>query len=402
MRSTCLLLSFLLLATASAEWNQWRGPNRDGKSPESGLLDVWPDAGPKRVWLVKTLGAGYSSLAVVGGMLFTQGMKDGKQLLIALDAETGETVWETAHGKPYSNRRGNGPRGTPTPDGDRIYALGGDGNLICADSSTGAKIWERHLLDAYGGKNIPWGISESPLVDGDQLIVNAGAPGASIVALQKKTGAELWKTQSDEAGYSSAMAADIDGARQYVVFTGEAAVGVLAKNGELLWRYSPVSNSTANVATPVVRDNLVFLSSSYGTGCALLRLESAGGSITASEVYFNRDMRNHYSSSVLIDGHLYGFSGGILTAMNFETGEVAWRNRSVGKGQIIYADGRLYILGEGGVVGLVDPSPSEYREISRFKLGRGNYPTWTLPVIADGRLYLRDQNLLYAYDVKAR
>ncbi len=402
MRSACLLLSFLLLPAGSAEWHQWRGPNRDGKSPESGLLGEWPDAGPTRVWVIDSLGAGYSSLAVAGGMLFTQGAKDGKQLLIALDAESGETVWETAHGNPYSNRRGDGPRGTPTVDGDRVYALGGDGNLICADSSTGAKIWEMHLLDTYGGKNIRWGISESPLIDGDRVVVNAGGPGASIVALQKQTGAELWKTQSDEAGYSSAVAADIDGVRQYVFLTGEGAVGVLAENGELLWRYSPVSNSTANIATPVVRDNFVFVSSDYGTGCALLRLEKDGGSIAASEVYFNRDMRNHYSSSVLIDGHLYGFSSRILTAMNFETGNVAWRDRSVGKGQVIYADGRLYILGEEGVVGLVDPNPSEYREISRFELGRGDYPTWTLPVIADGRLYLRDQNRLYAYNVKAR
>ncbi len=401
MRTACLLLSFILLPAGLAEWHQWRGPNRDGKSPESGLLGKWPDAGPARVWEVDSLGAGYSSLAFAGGKLFTQGARDGKQLLIALDSETGETIWETAHGKPYFDRRGDGPRGTPTVDGDRVYALGGDGNLICADSSTGAKIWEKHLLKTYGGRNIKWGISESPLIDGDRVVVNAGGPGASIVALQKQTGAELWKTQSDEAGYSSAMAVDIDGVRQYIFLTGEGAVGVLAENGELLWRYSPVSNSTANIATPVVRDNFVFVSSAYGTGCALLRLEKDGRSISASEVYFNRDMRNHYSSSVLIDGHLYGFSSRILTAMNFETGEVAWRDRSVGKGQIIYADGRLYILGEDGVVGLVEPDPGEYREISRFEIGRGDYPTWTLPVIAAGRLYLRDQNRLYAYDVKA-
>jgi outer membrane protein assembly factor BamB len=403
MRSVCLLpLSFVLLSSATAEWNQWRGANRDGKSHESGLLEEWPAAGPERVWEVESLGAGYSSLAVGEGRLFTQGVKGRKQVLIALDAETGETVWETVHGEVYSNGRGDGPRGTPTLDGDRIYALGADGNLICTDSSSGAKIWEKHLLDTYGGRNIRWGISESPLVDGHQVIVNAGGPGASIVALHKDTGAELWKSQSDEAGYSSAIAADLDGVRHYVVLTGEAAVGVLAKNGELLWRYSPVSNSTANIATPVVHENFVFLSTAYGTGCALLRLENTGGSIQASEVYFNRDMKNHYGSSVLIDGYLYGFSGRILTAMNFATGEVAWRDRSVGKGQIIYADGRLYILGEDGIVGLVEPDPSEYREVSRFEIGSGDYPTWTLPVIADGRLYLRDQDRLYAYEVKAR
>ncbi|MYB52883.1 MAG: PQQ-binding-like beta-propeller repeat protein [Acidobacteriia bacterium] len=394
-------LSFVLLPLASAEWNQWLGPNRDGKSSETGLLAVWPESGPKQVWQVESLGAGYSSLAVNSGTLFTQGVKNGKQFLIALDAETGETVWETEHGKPYSNRRGGGPRGTPTVDDGRVYALGGDGNLICADATTGAKIWEKHLLKTYGARNINWGISESPLIDGNRIIVNAGGRGASIVALDKATGKELWKTQSDEAGYSSGVAVEIDGVRQYLFFTGEAAVGVLASNGELLWRYRPVSNSTANVATPIVRDNLVFFSSSYGTGCALLRLESTGGSTTASEVYFNRDMRNHYSSSVLIDDHLYGFSGRILTAMEFETGELAWRDRSVGKGQMIYADGRFYILSDDGVVGLVEPDPSEYREVSRFEIGSRDFPTWTLPVISDGTLYLRDQERLYAYSIKA-
>lgn len=401
MRLACLLLSIALLPLASAEWNQWLGPDRDGKSPESGLLAAWPESGPEQVWQVESLGEGYSSLAFANGMLFTQGVKRGKQYLIALDAETGKIAWETEHGRPYSNRRGGGPRGTPTVDGDRIYALGGDGNLICADASTGAKIWEKHLLKTYGARNISWGISESPLIDGDRLVVNAGGRRASIVALDKATGKELWKTQSDEAGYSSGVAVEIDGVRQYLFFTGEAAVGVLATNGELLWRYQPVSNSTANVATPVVRDNLAFFSSSYGTGCALLRLESTGGSTTASEVYFNRDMRNHYSTSILIDDHLYGFSGRILTAMEFETGEVAWRDRSVGKGQMILADGRLYILSDDGVVGLVEPDPGEYREISRFEIGSRDYPTWTLPVIADGTLYLRDQERLYAYNVKA-
>ena len=401
MRTASFLLSIVLLPLASAEWNQWRGPNRDGKSPESGLLAAWPASGPERIWMTESLGAGYSSLAASNGVLFTQGARDGKQFLIAVDAETGEIKWETEHGKPFSNRRGDGPRGTPTIDGDRVYALGGDGNLICADATTGAKIWEKQLLRTYRGKNINWGISESPLVDGDRLVVNAGGPGASIVALDKATGKELWKTQSDEAGYSSGVAADIGGVRQYIFFTGEAAVGVLARNGELLWRYTPVSNKTANVATPIVRDNLVFFSSSYGTGCALLRLQSSGGSTTASEVYFSQEMKNHYSSSVLIDDHLYGFSGRILTAMNFETGEVTWQDRSVGKGQMILADGRLYILSDSGVVGLVEPDPGEYREISRFEIGSGDYPTWTLPIISDGTLYLRDQDRLYAYNVKS-
>ena len=399
MRPGLLLISLLLVSTAPGEWNQWRGPNRDGKSLESGLLAAWPEGGPSLTWRIDSLGAGYSSFAVGDGKLYTQGLADGKQYLLALDAESGKILWTTDHGQPYSNRRGDGPRGTPTVDGDRVYALGGDGNLICVDARTGSKIWEKNLLKTYGGRNIRWGISESPLVDGDRIIVNAGGRRGSIVALNKLTGVEIWKTQSDEAGYSSAVAAEIHGIRQYILFTGEGAVGVLARNGELLWRYSTVSNSTANIATPIVDGDRVFLSSAYGTGCALLRLESSEGSIKASEVYFSRNMMNHYGSSILIDGHLYGFSGRILTAMRLDTGEVSWKDRSVGKGQIIYADGLLYILSEDGVVGLVDPDPAGYREISRFEIGQGDYPTWTLPVISNGRLYLRDQGTLYAYNI---
>ncbi|MDE0101054.1 MAG: PQQ-like beta-propeller repeat protein [Bryobacterales bacterium] len=402
MRTLLIVFVFLLPPALDCEWNQWRGPNRDGKSSETGLLADWPQDGPRLLWQVESLGSGYSSLAAADGLLISQGLEAGEQFLIALDAASGETVWKTAHGRRYSNRRGDGPRGTPTVDGDRVYALGGDGNLICVEVRTGAKVWEKNVLRVYGGRNISWGISESPLVDGDRVIVNAGGPRASVVALNKETGAELWKTQSDEAGYSSPVVAVIGGKRQYVVFTGEAGIGVLAENGELLWRYAPVSNSTANIATPIVHDDLVFLSSAYGTGCALLRIGDSGGSVSASEIYFSRSMMNHYSSSILIDGYLYGFSGRILTAMQLETGEVGWKHRSVGKGQIIHADGKLYILSEDGVVGLIDPDPGEYREIARFEFEPGDYPTWTLPVISSGVLYLRDQARMFAYDIKAR
>ena len=283
-------LPLVLLAGTAAEWNQWRGPNRDGKSQESGLLKEWPANGPERAWEVDSLGAGYSSLAASRGVLYSQGAENGRQFLIALDAATGRTKWKRFHGKLYSNGRGDGPRGTPTVNGNRVYALGADGNLICAESSSGATVWEKNLLRTYGGSNIRWGISESPLVDGQRVIVNAGGRGASIVALNASTGAELWKTQSDEAGYSSAMAADLDGVRQYIVLTGEGAVGVLAENGELLWRYRQVSNSTANIATPARAQCRhprsisagIFLSTAYGTGCALLRL-----GMQASEVYFS-------------------------------------------------------------------------------------------------------------------
>jgi outer membrane protein assembly factor BamB len=398
---TFVLGSLLAFSTIGAvEWTQWRGPARDGKSQETGLLKTWPASGPKLLWKVESLGEGFASYSIADGRLFTQGQKDGRQYLIALDAKTGKTLWELRHGETYGNNRGNGPRGTPTIDGDRIYALGADGNLVCASASAGKKIWEVNLLAKFGGSNIKWGLSESPLIDGEKLIVNAGGPGASVVALNKNDGAVIWKSGSDEAGYSSAVIAEVGGIKMYVLLTGEAAIGLRADNGKLLWRYAQVSNRTANIATPIVKGDLVFVSTDYGTGCALLRLKPVNGGIEAEEVYFNRDMRNHYSSSVLVGDYLYGYSSRMLTCMKLETGEVMWVDRSVGKGQVIFADGRLYLLSEDGVVGMAEASPAGYKEISRFEISRGNYPTWTLPVILDGVMYLRDQGLLYAYNVK--
>lgn len=385
---------------SAANWPQWRGPGRDGLSPETGLADSWPDGGPPLLWKTEALGEGYSSFAIVGGKLYTQGQEGGRQHLIALDAASGEELWKTPHGDTYGNNRGNGPRGAPTFSDGRLYALGGDGNLVCAEAETGRIAWQSNLLDEYGGGNINWGLSESPLIDGDLLVVNAGGRGASVVALSKLDGSLVWKTADDEAGYSSAVVSQGGGVRQYVLLTGEAGIGVRASDGRLLWRYEKVSNSTANIATPIVRGDHVFLSSDYGTGCALLQLRSANGGVEAREIYFNRDMRNHYSSCVLLGDHLYGYSSRILTCMEFLTGEVAWQDRSVGKGQLVHADGKLYLLSEDGVVGMAEANPAAYHELSRFEIGRGNYPTWTLPAISDGKLYLRDQELVYCYDIR--
>jgi len=397
------LLSFLLalsLSLAAEDWPQWRGSARDGRSAETGLAKEWPSGGPPLLWQSKVLGEGYASFAVAGGRLYTQGQKDGQQFVIALDATTGKSLWETANGDTYADGRGGGPRGTPTLDNGRLYALGSSGNLICLEAEAGKSVWEVNLLRKYGGRNIRWGLSESPLIDGEKIIVTPGGSSAAVVALNKSDGSLIWKSESDEAGYSSAVVAEVGGRRMYVLLTGDAAIGLSAESGELLWRYANVANGTANVATPVVKGDHVFVSSDYGTGGALLKLSRSGDGVRADEVYFSREMRNHYSSSVLVGDYLYGFSSRIFTAMNFMTGDVGWKDRSVGKGQVIFADGNLYLQGEDGVVGLVTPDPGEYKEMSRFDVGRGNFPTWTLPVIADGRLYIRDQDLLRCYDVK--
>jgi len=384
----------------AADWPQWRGPHRDGISPETGLLESWPAGGPRLVWKTQGLGEGYSSFAVAGDRLYTQGQQGNQEFVLAFDTNTGKQLWKVPNGRAYHESRGNGPRGTPTTDGDRLYALAADGTLACLRAATGERIWGVSLIDKFGGHVPTWGISESPLIDGDRVIVTPGGPGASVVALEKLKGDLLWKSQSDPAGYSSPIAFDAGGSRKVVVFTAHGAIALDMKNGDFQWRYDKVANRTANIATPIVHDGYVFLSSDYGTGCALLKLTASTKAVNASEVYFNRDMRNHYTTSVLVGDHLYGFSSGILTAMKFLTGEVAWRDRSVGKGNVIYAEGNLYAFGEDGVVGLIRAAPQSYQEKSRFEIRKGSYPTWTPPVIANGKLFLRDQDNLYCYDIK--
>jgi len=391
-------LVYLLACTLAwaADWPQWRGPNRDGVSPETGLLDSWPKGGPPLLWKIHGLGEGYAAAAVSGGRLYIQGQQGDEEFVLAFDSNTGKQLWRSQTGRQFRESRGYGPRGTPSVDGDRLYALAADGMLVCLETATGKRIWGFNIVDRFHGQVLHWGISESPLVDGDRVIVTPGAAGAAVVALDKMNGKVLWTSQSDQAGYSSPVAFDVAGSRKVVVFTGEAAIGLDFNSGRLLWRYERVANRTADIATPIVHDGQIFLSSDYGTGCALLKVSAAG----ASEVYFNRDMRNHYSTSVLVGDYLYGVSSSILTAMKFQTGEVAWRDRSVGKGSLIYADRHLYCLGEEGVVGLVEATPAGYREKSRFEIPKGGFPTWSPPVIADGKLYLREQDNLYCYNIK--
>lgn len=384
----------------STDWPQWRGPNRDGISREGGLLQQWPAGGPRLAWKVAGVYEGYSSVAVAGGRLYTMGAKGNTEYVMALDVATGKKIWETANGRRFSNDRGDGPRGTPTIEGDRLYVLGAAGDLSAYETATGRKLWSVNVLTTYGGSNPTWGLSESPLVIDDRIIVNAGGRGASVVAVKKSDGSLIWKSQSDGAAYSSAVVAEVGGIRHAVVFTADRVVGVALADGRLLWSYDQVSNRTANIATPLVRANRVFVSSDYGTGGALLQLGAGNNGVAASEVWFNRNMRNHHSSSVWIGSHLYGFSSAILTAMPVDTGEVAWRDRSVGKGSLVYADQRLYLFSEDGVVGLAEANPAGYKEHGRFSIKTGSLPTWSHPVVSGGRLYLRDQDALYAYDVK--
>jgi outer membrane protein assembly factor BamB len=385
---------------APTDWPQWRGANRDGKSAETGLLPEWPAGGPPLVWKAGGAGTGYSSMSVAAGRLYTVGARGGTEYIHAFDVATGKKLWEAANGKEYSNDRGNGPRGTPTIEGGRLYVLGASGDLTVLDTAKGTRVWSVNVLREFGGSNPRWGLSESPLVVGDRVLVNAGGPNASIVAFNKSDGKVIWKSQSDGAGYSSAVTQRVGNTDQAVFFTDRRAVGVDIKDGRLLWEYPRVANRVANIATPVVKDNFVFLSSDYGTGSALLKLDPTGAGVSATEVYFTQEMRNHHSSSILVGEHLYGFSSAILTALRFADGATAWKDRSVGKGSMAFADGHLYLFSEGGVVGLAEATPAGYREKGRFSIQQAGLPTWAHPIIAGGRLYIRDQDTVYAYRVK--
>lgn len=405
LRFAVLVISVFVASQAPApdDWYQWRGPNRDGISQEKGLLKDWPTAGPRLLWKATGVGDGYSSFSASGGRLYTLGARGNTEYVIALDRATGKKVWEYVNGRRFQNDRGDGPRSTPTIEGNRLYTIGGSGDFTCLDVATGQKIWSINLVGKFGGVNPYWGYSESPLIVGDRILVNAGGRRASIVAVNKADGATLWQQHNDEAGYSSPMLLKTGSLSQVIFFTAERTLAVDPRDGRLLWSYNKASNSTANIATPIVRGTQVFVSSDYGTGAALLDVKAAGNIASANEIYFTREMRNHHASSVLVGDYVYGFSSSILTALKFDSGEVAWRHRSVGKGSLIYADDRLYLYSEEGVVGLAEASPAAYREHGRFTLpSDAGLPHWSHPIISGGILVLRDQDNVFGYDLHSK
>jgi outer membrane protein assembly factor BamB len=388
-----------------SDWPQWRGPERNGVSKDTGLLKQWQAPGPQRAWSISGLGEGYGSLAIKGDRIFVQGSRGGASVVFCLNRADGKTVWTAALGAKLNKDVGNGPRSTPTVDDNRVYTLTENGDLACLNAHNSAPIWRKNILKEFGGSNPGWLISESPLLDGDRVIVTPGGRGAGMVALDKMTGKEIWRTKdlSDEAAYSSCIAADVGGVRTIMNFTSRAAVGVRASDGKLMWRHSSPANGSANCATPVFADNKVFFTSSYGTGGALLGLSAQNGEVKARELYFTKNMMNHHGGVVLVNGYIYGFHGdAVLTCIEFATGKRMWANRSVGKGSLAYADGMLYLLSESHLVGLAEANPNSYVEKSRFTIPDQGRPSWAHPVVVGGKLYIRDQGTLIVYDVKAK
>jgi len=390
-------------AIQAADWPQWQGANRTRISTETGLMKQWPASGPAVVWTATGLGSGYGSMAVAGERVFVQGTRGGNSVVVALNRADGKEVWSKALGRSGNDDRGPGPRGTPTVDGDRMYVLSENGDLACVKTD-GAAVWQRNILNDFGGRQLQWLISESPLVDGPHLIVSPGGPGASMVKLDKMTGKTVWQTKelSDPAGYSSAIAADVQGVRTYFTFTAGAGVGVRASDGKLMFRYDRAANRVANITTPVFFENKVFFTSAYDTGAGLVNLNAQNGTVSASEAYFTREMKNHHGGVVLLNGYLYGFDDSILTCLEFATGKRMWRDRSVGKGSVTVADGDLYIQSESNMLALAAASPTGYQEKGRFSIADKGLPSWAHPVVSGARLYVRNQDSVMAYDVKGK
>ena len=401
-----------------SDWPQWRGPERNGISKESGLLKQWPAEGPKLLWQLNDIGDGYSTPAVVGTRIYlmsNRGMDN--EFVQALSTQDGKPIWTTRVGNvgnPDQNPPYPKARSTPTIDGDLIYALGSDGDLACLEVKSGKIRWQKNIRTEFGGKPGEWAYAESPLVDGDAVVVTPGGAQATIVALNKKTGAVIWKSAipgGDEAGYASAIVVQAAGRKQYVQFLSKGLVGVDGKTGQFLWRYKDVAKGPAQYFTPVARDEYVY-GGALGVGGGLVRLKPEGGGVATEQVYFERGLPNGLGGAVLVGEYLYGtdIAGGPFIAVEFTTGKVKWKSESIGRVSTAYADGLLYLHGLNGDVALVDASPEAYREKGRFtppaqpkhsKSGDFGEDAFAHPVIANGRLYIRDLGTLWAYDIKA-
>jgi outer membrane protein assembly factor BamB len=400
-------------SAGGASWPRWRGPRQDDISPDQGLLKSWPDGGPKKVWTFEGAGMGYAGFSLAGGSLFTMGTRGDGLYVIAINPADGKEIWSQKAGsdeqKGYNTGWGHGPRSTPSFDDGKVYALGPQGSLTCLDAAKGTKIWEKDLVTDFGGRAGGWGFSESPLVDGNRVIVAPGGTTSPIVALDKKTGDVLWKSSIEGAGsaeYASILAADLDGVHQYIKLFQTLLVSVNAETGVELWRSPWPRGKTAVIPTPIVDGNRVYISSGYGAGSKLVEFKGA----TATDLWDNSEMKNHHGGVIKLDTSLYGFSdGGGLVCQDWGTGMVTWNEKSqfLQKGAVHLADGMLYCLNESdGTVSLVEASPKGFNLKGQFKLDpqspnrNPKGAVWTHPLVIGGKLYLRDQEFISCYDVK--
>lgn len=403
-----LLLIVNFPGASAADWPGWRGPNRDDLCSETGLLKDWPKDGPPLVWKATGLGEGYSTVSISGEHIYTIGERGPSSFVVALKVADGSSVWNVKLGQSGAPGGYAGPRGAPTLDGDYLYALGHYGELACFETATGKEHWHKSLTKDFGGTAPGWGYAEAPLVDGNKVVVTPGGSQGAIVALDKASGAELWRTKdfTDAAHYSSLVPAEIDGVRQYIQLTARSVVGIQASDGKLLWRAAR-RGDVAVIPTPIYHDGYVYVTSGYGAGDNLFQITSSGGKFSAKEVYSNKVMVNHHGGAILVGDYVYGYSDGKgWTCQDFKTGQAKWQTKEkLGKGCVSYADGRLYLRQEDGpgTVVLIEASPAGYKEHGRFNPpSRSDKNSWTHPVISGGKLYLRDQDVLLCYDIAAK
>lgn len=397
--SLCLLFALLAGISLAADWPQWLGPERNNISKETGLLKSWPPAGPALAWEAP-LGVGYSSVAVAGGHVYTMFQDDAGEYLIALDEKTGKPAWKIKTGPIFkSSTQHNGPRSTPTVEGDVVYGLDGAGNLVCLKTADGGEVWKKNILELAGAKNAEWGVSGSPYISGEMLLVNPGGKnGASVMALNKKNGEIIWKSGDDQAAYSTPAAMSAGGAEQFVFLTQNEIAGFAAKDGKKVWSFPWKTKPQVSAITPVVQGDTVFVGS-YDMGCALLKITGD----KAEKVWAGKDLRPQITTPILVDGMLYGSDQVVpLVCVDFKTGQMKWK-QSVGlaKLQMTYADGLFYLYGENGTLSLAKLTPEKYEAVSTFKPLPGTQ-RWAPPVVANGRLYVRSDKKLMAFDVKAK
>ena len=402
----CMTLTAWTRAADVPSWPQFHGPAGDNISTDTGLLKSWPEGGPKLIGSVKGLGDGFATLAIADGRMYTAGNLDDKTTITAMDMR-GNKLWTVANG-PAWTKNFNGARGTPTIDGDRLYHENPHGDIVCVDLETHKTIWTLNIFDRFGGGNITWGLAESIMIDGNNVICTVGGSQTSVAAVNKFTGKTVWaaKGTGDKVSYATTAIAEQDGLRMVLAMTADALVGVNAETGDLLFNHQHTVKYGVNALKPIYHDGHVFISGGYGSGSALVKINFVS-KVSTSEVWFSKEMDNHHGGVMLLDGYLYGaghnLNGGKWICLDWKTGKMMYAEKGVGKGSVTYADGMLYTMSEKGKVGLVKPTPDGHELAGEFQLPKGGEgPTWAHPVVCGGRLYIRHGDLLFAYDVRDR
>jgi outer membrane protein assembly factor BamB len=402
MRSPRSLLALglgLAIATPAIskadDWPQWRGPNRDGISKETGWLAKWPGNGPNKLWEAR-LGVGYSSHAVANGRVYTMGNIEETDYVYCLDANTGKEIWKYDYACSSKDPNGYpGPRCTPTVDSDRVYTLSREGHFFCFNAQNGKVLWSKDFKKDFGGKVPTWGFSGSALIEKNLVLVEVGGPGNSVVAMNKQNGQVVWKNGNDPVGYSSLVAYDYNNQRNLAVFPKDAVVGRAMAGGKELWRFPWKTSYGVNAATPIVQGDKVFISSGYNFGCVQLQFSQNPPKV----VWQNKSMRNHVNSCVLWQNHLYGFDESELKCLSWEDGSTKWSQKGFGKGSLILADNKLLIYGDTGKLAVAEASPDSYKEISNAQV-LGGKATWASPVLANGKIFCRNLDTIICLDVK--